>query len=92
MFNERGESIINEEFPFESGSTITGILYFDPSIYMIQHDGTITKIREDLNRSTASIADIQSDSIYPGYVVKDDTLMLANSRKGIMLNALDSCY
>ena len=82
MFNKSGEHTKNKEFSFESRSTITGILYFDPWIYMIQHDGTITKIREDLSRSI-SLAGIQAGGIYPGYVVKEDILMLANSKKGI---------
>ena len=91
MFDERGERVFHKEFSFESRSTVTGLLYYDPWIYIVHQDGTITKIREDLERRTASTFDIQTDGVYPGYVIKEDILLLADSNQGTVFKKVE-CY
>ena len=50
-----------KSYKCRSNNRITGLIYYQPWIYITEEDGTITKIREDLDPNTASVANVKSD-------------------------------
>ena len=60
---------------------VTGLIYYQPWVYIIQKDGTITKIRENLHPDTASVVRVPVMSygdIYPGDVIQEDVILLTD--------------
>ena len=64
-------------------SQVTGLIHYHPWVYIIEKDGFITKISEDLNSDTASVVREKSDGyIHPGDVIQEDVILLINRREG----------
>ena len=64
-------------------SEITGLIYYQPWVYIIQWNGTITKLREDLHPDHASVVKVKSyGHIHPGDVLQEDLILLTNQFEG----------
>ena len=96
MINSSG-MVIGESYTWMSDKPVTGLIYYQPWVYIIERDDTITKIREDLDPDTASVVKVKSDEaitkirkdlhhtdsiIHPGDIIQKDVLLLTNRTKG----------
>ena len=81
MIDSSGKAT-GKPYTWRSDRQVTGLIYYQPWVYIIQIHDTITKIREDLHPGTASVVREQSDGfLYPGDVIQEDVILLTNQNK-----------
>ena len=81
MIDSTGKAA-GKPYTWISDSRVTGMIYYQSWVYIIQSDGTVTKIKEDLDPDTASVVKVKSDGyIHHGDVIQKDVILLTNRSK-----------